>query len=101
MFWKNLHTLFYTLEKTENGEYISSYECDPETVDKEFDLSKSKYKQITGRSREDDIIAYQIRQAFKPGEVTPEEANKIGYETAIRWTKGNHAFICGGDKSFA
>lgn len=27
-------------EKTENGEYISSYECDPETVDKEFDLSK-------------------------------------------------------------
>ena len=80
-------------EKTENGEYISSYECDPETVDKEFDLSKSKYKQITGRSREDDIIAYQIRQSFKPGEVTPEEANKIGYETAMRWTKGNHAFI--------
>lgn len=80
-------------EKTENGEYISSYECDPETVDKEFDLSKSRYRQITGRSREDDIIAYQIRQSFKPGEVTPEEANKIGYETAMRWTKGNHAFI--------
>ena len=39
-------------EKTENGEYISSYECDPETVDKEFDLSKSRYRQITGRSRE-------------------------------------------------
>lgn len=25
-------------EKTENGESISSYECDLETVDKEFDL---------------------------------------------------------------
>ena len=35
-------------EKTENGEYISSYECDPETVDKEFDLSKSRYRQIKG-----------------------------------------------------
>ena len=33
------------------------------------------------------IIAYQIRQSFKPGEVTPEEANRIGYETAMRWTK--------------
>lgn len=80
-------------EKTENGEYISSYECDPETVDKEFEFTKSRYRQLTGRNREDDIIAYQIRQSFKPGEVTPEEANRIGYETAMRWTKGNHAFI--------
>lgn len=80
-------------EKTGNGEYISSYECDPETVDKEFDFAKSRYKQLTGRSREDDIIAYQIRQSFKPREVTPEEANKIGYETAMSWTKGRHAFI--------
>ena len=80
-------------EKTENGEYISSYECDPETVDEEFAFSKSRYGQFTGRSRDDDIIAYQIRQSFKPGEVTPEEANRIGYETAMRWTKGNHAFI--------
>lgn len=80
-------------EKTDNGELISSYECDPETVDKEFDFAKSRYAQLTGRSREDDIIAYQIRQSFKPGEVTPEEANQIGYETAMSWTKGKHAFI--------
>lgn len=80
-------------EKTENGEWISSYECDPETVDKEFDFAKSRYADLTGRSIENDIIAYQIRQSFKPGEVTPEEANQIGYETAMRWTKGNHAFI--------
>lgn len=39
------------------------------------------------------MIAYQIRQSFKPGEITPEEANRIGYETAMRWTKGKHAFI--------
>ena len=39
------------------------------------------------------MIAYQLRQSFKPGEVTPEEANQIGYETAMRFTKGKHAFI--------
>ena len=40
-----------------------------------------------------DVIAYQIRQSFKPGEITPEEANQVGYEMAMRWTKGKHAFI--------
>lgn len=39
------------------------------------------------------MIAYHTRQSFKPGEVTPEQANKISYELAIRFTKGNHAFI--------
>ena len=80
-------------EKTENGELISSYACDKETVDQEFLLSKQEYLRITGRKPKGDIIAYQIRQSFKPGEITPEEANAIGYETAMRFTKGNHAFI--------
>ena len=39
------------------------------------------------------MIAYHVRQAFVPGEVTPEEANRIGVEFAKRFTKGNHAFI--------
>ena len=80
-------------EKTEGGEYISSYECKPQLVDEQFANSKILYREITGRCQFSDIIAYQIRQSFKPGEITPEEANKIGYETAMRWTKGEHAFI--------
>ena len=39
------------------------------------------------------MIAYQIRQSFKPGEITPEEANRAGYELAERFTKGKQAFI--------
>ena len=39
------------------------------------------------------MLCYQIRQSFKPGEITPEEANRVGYETAMRWTKGKHAFF--------
>lgn len=80
-------------EKTGNGEYISSYMCDSRTADTEFLLSKRQYKDITGRTQANDIIAYQVRQSFKPGEVTPEKANKIGYEFAQRFLKGNNAFI--------
>jgi hypothetical protein len=63
------------------------------TVDEEFLLAKRQYRHITGRRQKHEVIAYQIRQSFRPGEVTPEEANQIGRELAMRWTKGNHAFI--------
>lgn len=80
-------------EKTDGGQLISSYECDPKLVEEQFAIAKREYLQKTGRRYQGDVIAYQIRQAFKPGEITPEEANRIGYETAMRWTKGRHAFI--------
>ena len=80
-------------DKTEQGELVSSYQCSPLTVDEEFLLTKRLYEQTTGRSQKSDVIAYQVRQAFKPGEVTPEEANHIGYEFAKRFLKGKHAFI--------
>ena len=82
-------------DKTEGGELISSYGCDHMTADAEFLLSKAKYKAATGREqrRDTDVLCYQIRQSFKPGEITPEEANRIGYETAMRWTKGKYAFF--------
>ena len=82
-------------DKTQGGELISSYECDHQTADAEFLLSKAKYRAVTGREqkREADVLCYQIRQSFAPGEITPEEANRVGYETAMRWTKGKHAFF--------
>ena len=80
-------------DKTEQGSFVSSYACNVEIADKEFAESKKEYLRLTGRQYKGDIIAYQIRQSFKPGEITPEEANKVGYETAMRFTKGNHAFI--------
>ena len=80
-------------DKTENGELVSSYECSPLTVDAEFMLSKRQYELVTGRRQKNDVIAYQIRQSFRPGEITAEEANKVGYELAMRFTKGKYAFI--------
>ena len=80
-------------DKTEQGELVSSYECSPLTVDEEFMLSKRQYELVTGRRQKSDVIAYQIRQSFKPGEITAEEANKVGYELAMRFTKGKYAFV--------
>ena len=80
-------------DKTEQGELVSSYECSPLTADEEFMLSKRQYELATGRKQKNDVIAYQIRQSFKPGEITAEEANKVGYELAMRFTKGKYAFI--------
>lgn len=80
-------------EKTNKGELVTGYQCDPMTVDEEFLLSKRQYEQITGRRQRHEVIAYQIRQSFKPGEITPEEANRLGQELALRFTKGKYAFI--------
>ena len=80
-------------DKTNRGELVSSYECSPLTADEEFMLSKRQYELMTGRRQKSDVIAYQIRQSFKPGEITAEEANKVGYELAMRFTKGKYAFI--------
>ena len=80
-------------DKTEQGQLVSNYKCSPLTVDEEFMLSKRQYELVTGRRQKSDVIAYQIRQSFKPGEITAEEANKVGYELAMRFTKGKHAFV--------
>ena len=80
-------------EKTEKGELVTAYCCDPMTADEEFMLQKRLYFQITGKTQKSDVIAYQIRQSFKPGEITPEEANRLGNELAMRFTKGRYSFI--------
>ena len=64
-------------EKTDEGKYISSYQCNPELVDLEFAQAKKEYLHKTWRQPKGDVIAYQIRQSFKPGEITPEEAHTI------------------------
>lgn len=82
-------------EKTRGGLLVSSYMCSPETAAEEFEASKAIYEAATGRSlpADRDIIAYRILQSFKPGEITPEEANRLGYELAMKFTKGKHQFV--------
>nr|MBQ4454739.1 relaxase/mobilization nuclease domain-containing protein [Clostridia bacterium] len=81
-------------DKTEDKRYISSYMCDPETATEEFVFTRQMYdRNHSFGLRKSDVIAYQIRQAFAPGEIDPDTANKLGYELAMRFTKGRHQFI--------
>ena len=81
-------------EKTNGGDLVTAYQCNPSIAGQEFLFSKRQYAVITGRRRKDnDVIAYHLRQSFKPGEITPELANKIGYDLAMSLTKGKYAFI--------
>ena len=82
-------------EKTIDGELVSSFMCLPESAAEEFEASKKLYFQLTGRRQDPahDILMYRIIQSFKPGEITPEEANRIGYELAMKFTGGQHQFV--------
>ena len=80
-------------KKTDGGILVSTYACSPETVADEFMLFRQEYQQNTGRTQENEVIGYHVRQAFKPEEITPEEANEIGKELASRMTDGQFAYV--------
>jgi len=81
-------------QKTDGGKLITAYACDSRFADEEFLLAKREYDSITGRDQgRREVIAYHIRQSFKPGEIDAETANRIGHEMAMSFTKGKHAFI--------
>ena len=80
--------------KTDDGRLITGYGCNPRIADAEFMFSKREYEYITGRDQgRRNVLAYHIRQSFKPGEIDAETANKIGHELALSFTKGKHAFV--------
>ena len=65
--------------KTDSGEWVTSYECDPLIADDEFMFSKNQYAAVTGRDQgAKDVIAYHLRISFAPGETDAETANRIG-----------------------
>ena len=79
--------------KTNGGALISSHACMPETAINEFMLYRQEYFENTGREIENEVLVYHARQAFKPDEITPEEANEIGKELASRMTDDQFAYV--------
>ena len=80
-------------DKTDHGLLISSHACSPQAAADEFMLCRSEYQSRTGRSNANEVIAYHVRQAFKPGEITPEEANAVGMELARGITGDRYAYV--------
>lgn len=63
-------------DKIEESLCISGINCDPNNATKEMIMIKDKYL------KKDGILAWHAYQSFKEGEVTPDEAHKIGLELA-------------------
>jgi len=81
-------------DKTNSYEFVKSYGCDYYTAANDFALSKITYEQQTGRvGRNGDILAYHVRQSFKPGEITPQAALEVGYALMEKFTHGRHQFV--------
>ena len=82
-------------EKTNGGLLVTGYQCSPDTAWQEFVISKQIYTATTGRRRapDKDVISYLLMQSFKPGTITPEDANKLGYKIAMEFTRDEHQFI--------
>jgi len=80
--------------KTRNGELVSTYGCDPRTFHSEFYLTKRDYDTSIGiAANKKDVLLYHMRVSFKPGEITPEDAQKLCTEMVMRWTKSKHQFV--------
>ena len=81
--------------KTDGGRLVSAHGCAPATAAAEMLLTRRQYLDAGGwvPGNDKEVLAYHIRQAFKPGEITPEDANRIGRELAERFTKGRYQFI--------
>ena len=90
----SIHDYIQDPGKTVDYELVKGYECTPSCAHEEFAQTMDEYENNTGRKQKDNSrLYYHVRQSFKPGEITPELANKIGYELAMEFFKGEHAFV--------
>ena len=73
-----INTLDYAenKDKTEESFFIDGINCDPNNAANEMIQVKKKFMKTDG------ILAWHAFQSFKEGEVTPDEAHKIGLELA-------------------
>ena len=74
-------------EKTDEGILISSFGCSPETAAFDFKFALSKTKQS------DPNKAFHLIQAFMPGEISYDEAHRIGVELADKLLEGKYSYI--------
>ena len=84
--------LDYTLnpDKTQKGEFISAYECDPYLAWREFSLAREMYLQQNVRAFEKDVIARQSHQAVQQNGYRYERTGIANTEESYQKT-GHHS----------
>ena len=74
-------------DKTDDNIFVSAFACSPETAAIDF-------KYTLDHCRESSLNqAYHLIQAFSPGEVSFEEAHRIGKELADRLLQGKYSYV--------
>lgn len=79
-------------DKTDDELYIDCSNCSPFCAKLEFDFYRYRYDNSV-KEYNQGVKAYHQVQSFKPGEVTPELAHKIGKEFAKREFGEKFAYI--------
>ena len=77
-------------KKTEEVRYVKVLNCHSiETAFNEMRATKQNFDKVG------DVLGYHIIQSFAPGEVTPEQAHKIGIEFARRMFGNDFQVVIG------
>ena len=74
-------------DKTEGKILVDSFACTPQTAGQEFAFTLSHG---TGQG---DNKAFHLIQSFATGEVSPEQAHRLGKELADRLLQGNYSYV--------
>ena len=74
-------------EKTEQKLLVDTFGCGIETVKHDFMFALSR------TNPSDKILAYHLIQSFAKGEVSHEEAHRIGIELADKLLEGKYSYI--------
>ena len=74
-------------DKTDEKIFISSFACSPETAAIDFKYTLDHCRENSPNK------AYHLIQAFAPGEVSFEEAHRIGQELADRLLQGKYSYV--------
>jgi len=83
---KNIIGYVLNKEKT-NERIISGKDCSPQNAAMAMNATKNLFNKTDG------ITYHHIIQSFKPGEITPEKAHKIGIELAEKQFKNHEVLI--------
>lgn len=74
-------------QKTDKKMYVSGINCNAKRAYERMMATKKRFGKLGGN------VAYHGYQSFQTGEVTPEEAHKIGLETARRMWGGDYEIV--------
>jgi len=83
---KNIINYVLNKEKT-NERIMAGKDCSVLNTAEEMNTTKNLFNKTDG------ITYHHIMQSFKPGEITPEKAHKIGIELAEKQFKNHEVLI--------